>query len=494
MVRSVPEKVAAAAAAHGDVTAAIWQGDRLTFEELHSCALALAEELGAGPGRRVALLMRPSLRRLAAMLAVWYSGAALCPLDPDDPPGRVERLLRVAQPHVVVSDAGDVRVPELDVLLDRRSPRFVPRAGGTAYVMFTSGTTGQPKGVVVSHRALSLNIDWTARAFPLTPGEVVLQKTPYTFDVSMMEHWWPLSTGATVVIANHDERADPGAIERLLTDYDVTACHFVPSMLSAYLRAGASLRHGQLRLVLLSGEALARPLADKCHASMHAGAECWNLYGPTEATIHATSHQVRRGDQGPVPIGRPVDGLVAEVIDADGEPVSGIDAGELWLGGPALADGYFASDVLTDARFPVTSRGRRYRTGDLAARSGAGGELVYLGRLDRQLKVRGVRVDPLELEEALCDALGAAEARVVTLALSDGLESLCAGVVLEGLPDDWRERLEAALPRHLIPSRVVALLDLPTTSHGKVDDEALRRQIGAEVSSVPTAPPAPGPA
>ncbi|ROZ98632.1 non-ribosomal peptide synthetase, partial [Gordonia sp. OPL2] len=362
-----------------------------------------------------------------------------------------------------------------------------------AYVIFTSGSTGTPKGVEVGHRAILNRLAWMQEEHRIDQDDVVLYKTPITFDVSVWELFWPLMSGARMVIARPDGHRDPDHLADLISAHGVTTLHFVPSMLDAYIdvvsrrpapsadACGAGSVFGAtVRQVFTSGEALLRALADKVADS--AEVELVNLYGPTEAAVDVTGHRVVGGD-GPVPIGRPMPNTDVRVLDRHLRPVPAGVAGELYLAGSQLAQGYVGRPDLTADRFVADPAGdpgaRMYRTGDLVRWTELL-ELEYLGRTDFQVKIRGQRVELGEIESVLTGLRGVEAAAV--LARTDGVRTAANAPMLvaylraeaDGVSErDVRAHCRRHLPAHMIPSSVVMLDDFPVTASGKLDRAAL---------------------
>lgn len=383
---------------------ALVDGERtLTYAELDERANRLAHGLMARGVRVddvVGVQLPRSAEAVVAMLAVLKAGAAYLPLDPAHPPQRRAELAKDAGAVLVLTAAdGDPSAPAT-----RPALAVPPRAG--AYVLYTSGSTGRPKGVTNEHAAVVNRILWMQEAYGLQPGEGVLHKTPLGFDVSGWEWLWPLAVGARVVVAGDDGRRDPRVIARLIREHTVTTCHFVPSMLRAFLDGPAADCAGVLRRVVCSGEELP-PATARRFAGALPGTRLHNLYGPTEAAIDVTAWEVPERlapeHTARLPIGAPITGARLHVLDRHLEPVPPGAVGELFIGGLPLARGYRGRPGLTADRFlpdPFTPGGRLYRTGD-RARWGADGTLDYLGRVDHQLKIRGQRIEPGEIEAVL---------------------------------------------------------------------------------------------
>lgn len=507
----VHEEIERHAAASPAALAVLAPDRSLSYRELDGRANRLARLLagrGAGPGAVVVVALPRCASLLVALLAVLKTGAAYLPADPRSPAARLARQLAASRPAAVVVAAGpggdgiaglaarlgaeapavvrigDDSAPD-DSAVGKR-PQRAARPQDAANVIYTSGSTGHPKGVLTPHAALSNRLAWMQAAYPLRPGERVLHKTPLAFDVAGWELLWPLRAGATVVVAPPDVHSDPLRLARLITDRQITTCHFVPSMLRAFLDepAAAGCRD-TLRRVICSGEALPPELAER-FGRVLPGVELHNLYGPAEAAIDVTAYPVlsraaaRAADApGPrVPIGRPIAGARLYVLDDAGEPVPLSVPGELHIGGPVLARGYLNAPGQTAAAFvpdPFTPGGRLYRTGDLA-RWRADGELEFLGRRDHQVKIRGHRIEPAEVEAALAGHPAVHAVAVLTDTGPDGQPRLISYVAAGPgavTPGELRDFAAARLPAAMVPASYVILDRLPTGSTGKLDRSAL---------------------
>ncbi|SKB04574.1 non-ribosomal peptide synthetase [Aeromicrobium choanae] len=440
-----------------------------TYAELARRAGALATDLrgrGVGPGDVVGVALERSAGLIEAVHAIALIGAVYLPLDPDLPEARIASM---------VEDAGAVVVGPADLLTadSPTTPTPPDDPDAPAYLLFTSGSTGRPKGVLVGHRAIDNRLAWMQHRLPIGPGDRVLHKTPISFDVSVWELFWPLQTGATLVIAPPGAHRDPRAIAELVDRHEVDVLHFVPSMLRAHLAdrvaaaATPSVRH-----VVTSGEALTPGLVAGCADVF--GVPPVNLYGPTEAAIDVT-HWECAPDEVTVPIGRPVWNTACFVLDDRMRPRPVGATGELWLAGVQLADGYVGRPDLTAGRFveaPAELRthgDRLYRTGDLAAWR-SDGALTYLGRVDDQVKVRGQRIELGEVEAAVAEQVDACAAAMVGDLLVVWFVAPNAVKV-----DDLRERAAAVLPASVLPHHWIRVPSVPLTTSGKVDRGALVR-------------------
>jgi amino acid adenylation domain-containing protein len=485
---TVAQLVAAQVARTPDAIAVTDETGQLTYAELDRWATTLAGALDAGPGDVVGVCLPRSLAVSVATLAVLKAGAAYLPLDASYPADRLTFMLTDAKVSTVIMDAaGTLVVPDGIRVLhpDAAGPgtALTPaRPDDAAYLIYTSGSTGRPKGVVNTHRGIVNRLDWMQRTFGLTAGDVVLQKTPVSFDVSVWELFWPLITGARLVYAKPDGHRDPEYLAELIDRAGVTTIHFVPSMLSAMLMAGALERCTSLRRVICSGEALPAQLARDTVATLpQAGLH--NLYGPTEAAIDVSwwpcEPEVLDG-LGRVPIGTPIQNMRMYVLDTQGRPAPPGVPGELHLGGVGVARGYHGRPGLTAQRFVPDPfgppGGRLYRTGDLV-RWRSDGAVDYLGRLDHQVKLRGQRIELGEIEAVLRDCSGVRDAVAVVREDTPGDQRIAAYVVLdatsESTVDTWRAALVKALPEYMVPTTLTVLEALPVTANGKLDRAAL---------------------
>ncbi|OQS16456.1 non-ribosomal peptide synthetase, partial [Nocardia donostiensis] len=489
------------AAATPGAVAVVFEGEQLSYAEFAARVHTLARRLladGIGPGSLVALAIRRSVDLVVAMYAVLETGAGYVPLDPDQPAERIEHVLATAGPAAILTTGRDaftaagapvLTIDALDLtgfaaepITDAERARPI-RGGDIAYVIFTSGSTGRPKGVAVAHAAIVNRLLWMQHEYPIGAADAVLQKTPATFDVSVWEFFWPLQTGARLVVAKPDGHRDPVYLAQLIAEQGITTVHFVPSMLSVFV---STLGNGdapgvpapRLRQVFASGEALPAPTAARLRELT--GARLHNLYGPTEAAVDVTYHEVTGADTVSVPIGRPVWNTRVYVLDARLHPVAPGVAGELYLAGDQLAVGYLGRPDLTADRFvadPFGAAGNRmYRTGDLV-RWTATGELDYLGRTDFQVKLRGLRIELGEIEAALLAQPGVAQSVVVVRSDARSGDQLVgylvaeadAGVDIEAV----KSALAGSLPGYMVPAALVVLDAFPVNASGKLDRKAL---------------------
>ncbi|MFF7638610.1 amino acid adenylation domain-containing protein [Kitasatospora sp. NPDC008050] len=494
----------ARAAAEPAAVAVVGAGVELSFGELADRARALAGRLaerGVRPGSLVALLVPRSADWVLAQIAVTLTGAAWLPLDPGLPAGRIAAVLDEAAVDLLVAvDATADLVPPglahllLGPALDEDavagpSPSAAAPVSGeqAAYVIYTSGSTGRPKGVVARQRGVVNHMLWMADRFPVGAGDRVLARTSPGFDAAVWEIWLPLLTGAAVAVVDEASAKDPALLLRELTALRVTVAQFVPTLLAALLAAPQARAVSGLRQVFVGGEAFPAGLADQVRQVWDV--EPVNLYGPTETTIQITAGRPTVGEPiagrptgssgGLVPIGRPVRNAGLYVLDAGLRLVPPGVVGELYVAGESLARGYLARPALTAERFvacPFGTGELMYRTGDLV-RWGADGQLLFVGRADEQLKVRGFRIEPGEIESVLTEHPGISRAAVVLREFAAGDQRLVAYVVpAAGAgfdPAQLRTHAAAVLPGYMLPSAFVPLDALPLTRNGKLDTRAL---------------------
>ncbi|MEV0007135.1 amino acid adenylation domain-containing protein [Streptomyces sp. NPDC047973] len=489
---TLPSLIAAQAARTPDAVAVDFEGGTLTYAELDRASGRVARRLagdGVGPGSLVAVSAERSLELVAGLLGVLRTGAAYTPLDPEYPAGRLAFMLAdsgaevlLTQRRLPVPEGCEARVLLLDDLErweDEGAEPAGPDAGDIAYMIYTSGSTGRPKGVPNTHRAIVNRLLWMARTYEVGAADAVLQKTPTGFDVSVWELFLPLLTGARLVVAKPGGHKDAAHLRDTIAGRGVTLAHFVPSMLDVFLAEDDVERCASLRRVVCSGEELA-PHTARAFTARLPHCALANLYGPTEAAVDVTSWECA-GDLATVPIGAPVDNTRLYVLDDALRPVPLGTPGELHIGGVQVSLGYHRRPGLTAARYvpdPFGPPGSRlYRTGDLA-RWRADGQLEHLGRIDQQVKIRGLRIEPGEIEEALRAEPAVAATAVVVREDNPGDKRLVAYLVLEDGteepdPADLRTALRRTLPDYMVPAAFVVLDALPLSPNGKLDRRAL---------------------
>ena len=515
----VHELIAQQAQARPDRTALVFGTQRMSYGELNACANQLARHLlaqGVQRDDRVGIAAERSLDMLVGLLAIMKTGAAYVPLEPTLPADRLQYMIEdsglqllVLQPkfrndlRAALPASGNIRMVLLDgtdwAQASTENPSVPVHRNGLAYVMYTSGSTGKPKGVGNRHVSLFNQLVWMEALFQSGGNDVVLQKTPYSFDVSLLELFWPLTNGSTLVIAAPGDHRDPARLMDVIRTHGVTTIHFVPSMLQAFMAHDVAAHCASLKRIICIGEALPASVTHDVLQRLPQ-VDLYNMYGPTEAAIDVTSWLCRPDDVLNVPIGRPVSDTRAYVLDAALRLVPQGTMGELYLGGISLARGYVNRPDLTAERFVASPFGeggeRLYRTGDLVRWNDAG-QLEYLGRIDEQVKVRGFRIELGEVEAQLLQVPGVREAVVVARGTAQGTQlvgyvsGLSAGSAgassreaadaasdANGRDDeldgaDIRQRLKAALPDYMVPSLIVVLDALPLNANGKIDRKAL---------------------
>jgi amino acid adenylation domain-containing protein len=503
-----------------NATALVYEDQRLTYSELNHRANQLAHRLrplGVGPDVCVGVLMERSLELVVSLLGVLKAGGAYLPLDPQYPHERLSFMMNDAGVEIILTQrrfAENVTTQALhtfcldddwDAVATENVQNSSPRACGDnlAYVIYTSGSTGKPKGAMNTHRGIINRLCWMQAAYELTAVDRVLQKTPFTFDVSVWEFFWPLITGARLVLARPGGHQDSAYLVRLISAEKITTLHFVPSMLQVFLEAPKLAECRSIRRVICSGEALSAELRDHFFARLDA--ELHNLYGPTEAAVDVTFWACERESQlARVPIGRPIANTQIYILDKAAQPVPVGVTGGLFIAGVGLARGYLNRPDMTAEKFvpnPFAHEPgeRMYETGDLA-RFLPDGTIEFLGRADSQVKIRGFRIELGEIERVLAAHPAVREVVVVAhetrasdkslVAYLSPTQDYLATLILPSekceaakplvAPQDsdlsghhLREYLQAKLPEYMIPPTYVWLEKLPLSPNGKIDRRAL---------------------
>ncbi|MGO0633783.1 amino acid adenylation domain-containing protein [Pseudomonas sp. SAR267] len=503
-----------------DALAVRAEAGELSYRQLNQQANRLAHHLialGVKPDDRVAICVERGLSMVIGLLAILKAGGAYVPVDPDYPAERVRHMLTDSAPVAVLVHGATRHVPDAGQIIDLDQPTWSNQSADNpvvvgltprhlAYVIYTSGSTGLPKGVMNEHASVVNRLLWMQDAYQLGADDVVLQKTPFSFDVSVWEFLWPLQTGARLVMARPGGHRDPEYLRQVIQNESITTLHFVPSMLDVYLSSAATtspvgagmpantgeagainrvdffagtpaptetvqvLGQAQaLKRVLCSGEALPGSLVRRFHAQLPA-VELHNLYGPTEAAVDVSAwHCLTAPDN--TPIGKPIANTTLYVLDGQGQPVPQGVAGELFIGGVQVARGYLNRAELTAERFiddPFRPGGRLYRTGDLA-RHLPDGNIEYLGRNDDQVKIRGLRIELGEIQAGLTAIAGIKEA--VVIARDQRLIAYYTGTAQT--VETLRTALLAHLPEFMVPAQFMHLDALPLSPNGKLDRKAL---------------------
>ncbi|MFD7028606.1 amino acid adenylation domain-containing protein [Streptomyces sp. NPDC059917] len=511
--RCLHELFEARAARHPGRTALVDADRTWTYAELNAWANRVADALrrsGVGPDTLVGLSAERSAEMVAGIYGILKAGGAYMPIEPSYPAARIEDLVEssgvrvvLTQPHLdpaPLHGAADLFTLDRDGAVRDRSGRAaedlseqdLPAAalglgpGNLAYVIHTSGSTGRPKGVMIEHRAAVNRIEWMQNEYRLDQDDVVLQKTPYSFDVSVWEFFWPLLFGARLAVAAPGGHKDPAYLVSAVREFGVTTLHFVPSMLRSVVAEPDWSACTSVRQVFCSGEALPPELCAR-HYDRHP-APLHNLYGPTEAAVDVSHWTVPAGPAPRlVPIGRPIQNIRLYVLNEALRPQGVGCVGQLYIAGTGLARGYLHQPELTRERFvpdpfATDPDARMYLTGDLA-RWLPDGTLEYLGRADDQVKLRGFRIELGEIEHRLTEHPAVRACAVIVREDQPGSPRLVAYPVLDdalapaadeaALRAELVRHLEATLPEYMVPGAFVVLDELPVTAHGKLDRRAL---------------------
>jgi amino acid adenylation domain-containing protein len=476
--------------------AVVYREKTLTYRELNERSNQLAHylrKLKVGPEVLVGVAMDRSVEMVVALLGILKAGGAYLPLDVDFPKERLGILLEDSHVPVVLTQKHVLdrlcMSPARKICLDTgwseiatartSNPHSATAPHNIAYAIYTSGSTGKPKGVLNVHAGIVNRLLWMQDAYQLTGEDRILQKTPYTFDVSVWEFFWPLMTGACLVIAEPGGHREPQYLMDLIQRQRITTLHFVPSMLQIVVEAPGMEACTSLKRVICSGEALPPDVQKRFF--QRSRAELHNLYGPTEAAVDVTSWKCTPEYEGStVPIGRPIANMKIHILDRNFQPVPIGIPGELHIGGVGLARGYLNSPELTAEKFIPDPFGsapsdRLYRTGDLA-RYRADGTIEFLGRFDDQVKIHGIRIEPGEIEAVLQSHQAVREARVILQQDAQGVRRLVAYIVRAhesaASIDEIRDYLSSLLPAYMVPL-LVSIDKLPVTPNGKLDRRAL---------------------
>lgn len=478
--------------------AAIFEENSLTYRQLNDKANQLARvlrEKGVKPNSIVGIMVERSLEMIIGIMGIVKAGGAYLPISPDNPEERISYMLKDSEAKIVLTqnrfihkahfngltidlEENGLYIGEKGNLEKVNSPRDI------AYVIYTSGSTGKPKGVLIEHYSLINRLNWMQKRYSIGESDTILQKTPYTFDVSVWElFWWSLQGSRVCFLKSGDEK-DPGKIVDEIERNNITTMHFVPSMLNAfleYMEAGIDVKRlSSLRQVFASGEALSLQQVKRFNKLLKErnNTKLFNLYGPTEATIDVSYFDCSSGEElHVIPIGKPIDNTRLYVLDMKRrlQPV-GV-TGELYIAGDGLARGYLNRPDLTTERFvpdPFVPGERMYLTGDLA-RWLPDGNIEYLGRIDHQVKIRGLRIELGEIENRLQSHPAIKEAVVITKEGKEGSKYLCGYIVAQEEINltEVREYLSKELPEYMIPTYIIQLEKIPLTSSGKADRKVL---------------------
>ncbi len=479
-------------------------GERnITYHELNGKANKLARllrEKGVKPDTIVGIISERSMEMVVGILAILKAGGAYLPIDPGYPAERISYVLEDSKAKLLVTqnrflEMVECKIPAIDLEEEENYQgegselEIVNTSRDLAYVIYTSGSTGNPKGAMIEHRSLVNRLNWMNKKYPIGENDTVLQKTPYTFDVSVWELLWWSFTGARVCMLAPGGEKDPAAILEAIEENRVTTMHFVPSMLNAfleYLESGTDInRLSSLKQVFASGEALNAQQVKRFNHLLYrkTGTKLHNLYGPTEAAIDVSYFDCSTGEEFEViPIGKPIDNIQLYILDKQNNLQPAGVPGELHIAGAGLARGYLNKESLTREKFvpcpyhcgKTDTHRRMYKTGDLA-RWLPNGEIEYLGRTDYQVKIRGFRIELGEIESRVAEYSFVKDAAVLAIDDENGEKCICAYVVSEIELDmrDLRVFLQKTLPYYMIPSYFVQMDKMPLSANGKLDRKAL---------------------
>ncbi|ABA23460.1 Amino acid adenylation [Trichormus variabilis ATCC 29413] len=494
--QSLHELIVAQVERTPEAIAVTFDKQQLTYQELNHKANQLGhylQTLGVQPETLVGVCLERSLEMVICLLGILKAGGAYVPIDPEYPQERIAYMLEDSQVKVLLTQEKLLnQIPHHQaqtICVDREwekistqantNPKSNIKTDNLAYVIYTSGSTGKPKGAMNTHKGICNRLLWMQEAYQIDSTDSILQKTPFSFDVSVWEFFWTLLTGARLVIAKPGGHKDSAYLIDLITQEQITTLHFVPSMLQVFLQNRHVSKCSSLKRVICSGEALSIDLQNRFF--QHLQCELHNLYGPTEAAIDVTFWQCRKDSNlKSVPIGRPIANTQIYILDADLQPVNIGVTGEIYIGGVGVARGYLNKEELTKEKFiinpfPNSEFKRLYKTGDLA-RYLPDGNIEYLGRTDYQVKIRGYRIEIGEIENVLSSHPQVREAVVIARDDNAQEKQIIAYITYNSIKpqlDNLRDFLKARLPDFMIPAAFVMLEHLPLTPSGKVDRKAL---------------------
>ncbi|MBR8842255.1 non-ribosomal peptide synthetase [Pseudoalteromonas sp. JC3] len=480
-----------------DAIAVTFKNNHVHYAELNQQANQLAHYLqsqGVGIESRVAVGMWRSVETVISLLAIMKVGASYVPLDLDYPAERLQYIVASSGVQLLLTHAEGVDAlppfPEQITQCVWQQIDLAPYSQDNlivdahpeqlAYVIYTSGSTGRPKGVAISHRSLVSCMQWMQREYQLTREDAVLHKAPFGFDVSCWELFFPLSQGGRIVVSEPGDHKDPDKLIALIKAQQVTTASFVPTMLQAFIEQTNPNEENYLRNIMVGGEAAPPELRQRMFAALP-NAKVHNLYGPTETTIHVTNWEFTQAPRTTIPIGRAISNTSCYVLDEYLTPVPQGVVGELYLGGVGLSRGYLNRPDLTAERFvadPISaSGGRLYRTGDLV-RWNKEGLIEYMGRLDHQVKIRGLRIELEEIEAQLASISGIQKAVVLAKPSPSG-ERLVGYVQSQQVQssDELKSILAKVLPDYMVPNSILSLERLPLSPNGKIDRDALPEPV-----------------
>lgn len=475
------------------------QAKPLTYRQLNEKANRLAgvlREKGVEPDNIVGVLLERSKEMMIGIMGILKAGGAYLPISPNDPPERINYVLRESQAKILLvhhKTQGLVQFEGEVIDLEQRSLytgskdnlSCASRPGDLAYVIFTSGSTGKPKGVMIEHRSVVNRLHWMQKQYPIDGRDTLLQKTPYNFDVSVWELFWWSFYGAKVCFLQPGGEKFPFVLMDFVQKYQVTILHFVPSMLNVFLEY--LMEKGEeeinklssLRVVFVSGEALNPEHVRKFHQVLGKTipVRLVNLYGPTEATVDVTYYNCPEGQVEKVPIGKPIDNIKLFVVSKENQLQPVYQPGELCISGVGLARGYLNNPAMTGEKFidnPFLPGHKMYRTGDMA-RWLPDGNIEYLGREDFQVKIRGLRIELGEIEQVVLQCPGVTDCIVSVKNVSESIILIrCHFVSKDDLsPNEIKAFLKKKLPDYMVPNQYIKVDRIPLTPNGKADRRAL---------------------
>jgi amino acid adenylation domain-containing protein len=466
---------------------------QIGFKELNEKANRFAhylrQQYAISPDDLVAILLDRSEWMIVSMIAVLKSGAAYVPIDPYYPQERINYMINDSAAKAVIDDKLLEQFKKLQNKYDKENPGKVNHPGHLAYVIYTSGSTGQPKGCMLEHRGVINRIDWMWHAYDFNSGDVILQKTTYTFDVSVWEIFMPLCWGTKMVLCEKEDIASPERLLLLIEKHSVSCLHFVPSMLNVFIstlfsKPDISARLKSLTNVITSGEALAAETVRKWYEQVNIPVH--NLYGPTEASVDVTHFTTSRGNT-KIPIGKPIWNTQMYVLGKEEQLLPVGVTGELYIGGAGLARGYLNKPELTGEKFissPFKAGERLYKTGD-TGRWLADGNIEYIGRSDDQVKIRGHRIETGEIENMLNSHAAVETSVVIARSTKDGEKELIAYLVSKEKLNtrELRGFLIQRLPDYMVPAFFMQLDFIPLNANGKTDRKKLPDSQGFEMAT-----------
>ena len=434
-----------------------------------------------------------SVHMMTALLAILKAGCAYVPLDPDFPATRLAFICQDTDIQLLLADeksqqVASTLIPNNIILNDAlfsqeacENPNISLNNDALFNVIYTSGSTGTPKGVMVPHAGICNRLLWMQKNYVLSENDKVLQKTPYSFDVSVWELFWPLLMGSQSYFADADGHKDPNYLRDIIKQQQITTLHFVPSMLSAFLHTANIESCSSIRQVFCSGEALQIEQKNRFFARLK-NSDLHNLYGPTEASIDVSYYDCKTQNNYPsVPIGKAIDNIQLHVLDPQLRPLPIGIAGELYIGGVGLAKGYLNRQELTAETFidnPFKAFNhpseKLYKSGDLV-RLTDDGNILYLGRMDHQVKIRGNRIELGEIEKALSAVDAVREAIVTATQSTDGSAQLIAYYIGDNTVNSTtlQQSLSSQLPAYMLPAAFIAIDAWPLTPSGKINRNKL---------------------